>query len=70
MLSPKAKMAGFNKVQFSEYSFGSGADTDKNKSKAEGNKETHVHKHCEHGLGRELGGRAFRLHANQSRLVI
>lgn len=46
MLSLKGKMAGFNKVQFSEYSFGSGEDTEKNKSEGDGNKETHVYKHC------------------------
>lgn len=57
MLLLRAKMAGFNKVQFSEFSFGSGADTEKNKSKGDGHRETHVLKHCEfgHGQGGLLG---------------
>lgn len=36
MLSPEAKMAGFNKEQSSEYSFG--ADTEEIKSKGDGKK--------------------------------
>jgi len=40
-------MAGFSKIQFSEYSFGSGEDdAERNKSEGDSNKETHVHKHC------------------------
>lgn len=70
MVSPKAKTADFNKAQFSEYSFSSGADTERNKSKGDGNKEIHDHKYCEHGFARELGGRIFRLRVNQSRFVI